>query len=171
MADCTLCNTPVLTRQNIRIVPAMENAEHESGFALGEPLRFHIRHMPGAVSAHIYGMGAGIGDAASYKVGYNPPWQITDGQIVNDFVENLQLAEALTVVRDRVFEWFKSFPRDTIVRAAAAGACADDSALGDMIELFAVKEIDELYEKCLTHNTIERLQAVVAQTKAAADAA
>ena len=167
MQNCTLCGSPIVARQNIKVTPARASEEHDGGFALGEPLRFHIRHTPDEVVGKVSSMGLGIADADSYKLTYNPPWQITDNAMVKRFVEHAKLGEAVRVIRDRTFEWFEAFPRDVILAVAAAGACLDDSALADITDLFRGKSDDELYEKCLTHNAIERLQVIAKDAEAA----
>ena len=172
---CTLCGGMTAARQYIRIVPAWAHPDDAPNkrpgpIRMADRLRFHIRHAPQDV------MTAVDEDAnrydrppEMYKLGYNPPWQLTNNKTVRDFVKPTQLLEAIIVARDRTFEFFSTFDPRTLLEVTAGIACAgDDSALADMLTIYEKKGPAEIMEKCLSHAAIERLQAFAAHPVPAA---
>ncbi len=157
MITCAICGKPTVARQYIRIVPAFadEAFRDQGGFRLGDRLRFHLRHPPNIVRGWLRDAGAGIGDADSFKLTYNPPAQVST-EMISNFLAADDLEAGYVALRDSVFKWFRAVPREDMVRVCAAAACADDAALEEMVAIYEQKSEDELYERCLTHNALER---------------
>ena len=164
---CTLCEGMTAARQYIRVVPAWAHPDdvpnkRPGPIRTGDRLRFHIRHTPEEMVKAVTVIDYLPGEVPEmYKLNYNPPWQLTTNKIVREFVKPADLLEAITVVRDRTFEFMTTFDPRTLLEVTAGLACSgDDGALADMLTIYEKKDPAEIMEKCLSHSAIERLQAI-----------